>query len=130
VYFGALGAETGDVLSHANSKVWLQTGYKGTGELFYVMPISATHVALGCGGGELGKYLSHANGSVSLQPFQGWGEVWAITDISEGNISIACTGAETGLFLSHANGTVSLQHLGPGESWTQVSCIEQVYVIP
>lgn len=125
VYFQALGSETGDVLSHANSQVWLQTGYQGTGELFFVVPISATLVALACGGGELGQYLSHANGSVSLQPtFQGGGEVWEINDIPGGNISIACTGAETGLVLSHATGKVWLQngYQGTGEAWIQTSC--------
>ena len=123
VYFEALGAETGMVLSHANSNVWLQNGYQGTGEAFNVEPISANSVALACGGGETGQYLSHANGNVSLQPaFQGGGEIWIINDLGGGNIYISCAGGETGMVLSHANGTVGLQngYQGDGEAWTQV----------
>jgi hypothetical protein len=122
-YIEAQGGEAGKVLSHANNSVWLQNGYQGTGELFFVEQISANTIALACGGGETGQYLSHSGGNVSLVPaFNGPGETWTINNIGSGNISIACAGTETGMFLSHGGGNVWLQtgYQGTGEAWTQV----------
>jgi hypothetical protein len=56
----ALGGESGKYLSHANGKVWLQTGNQGEGEVFNLEKLPNGRIALACQGGEKGKYLSHA----------------------------------------------------------------------
>ena len=76
---GALGAETGKFLSHANNTVFLQNGVQGTGEVWIIESQPNNLVALACSGAETGKFLSHANNSVFLQNgVQGAGEEWQI----------------------------------------------------
>jgi hypothetical protein len=121
--FNASGAEMGKTLSHANDKLWLQTGINGTGEVFLIENISSNTVALACSGAEQGKYLSHANGTVGLiNSFSGKNETWKIHYEQGVGTSIECDGNEAGHYLSHANGDVKLQYgcLGQGEIWFQV----------
>ena len=62
----SLGAETGNYLSHTNSKLFLQNGIHGEGELWNIHFLEGG-VSFEALGEEEGKFLSYTNGKVSLK---------------------------------------------------------------
>jgi len=97
----SLGAETGNYLSHTNSKLFLQNGIHGEGELWNIHFLEGG-VSFEALGEEEGKFLSYANGKVSLKNgIENNKKLFALAFQYNGNVALHALGEESGKCFSH-----------------------------